>query len=104
MTPVSPEKSTPFGSPFEEVLQSRIREADEFYKTVISLPVGSDAANVIRQALSGMLAPEKREHVLGTDRFGRDILSRVVWAGQTSLPIVLVSVAIGVLFGVSVGF
>jgi peptide/nickel transport system permease protein len=43
------------------------------------------------------------DHVMGTDRFGRDIFSRVVFAGQTSLPIGLVSVAIGVLFGVSVG-
>jgi peptide/nickel transport system permease protein len=43
------------------------------------------------------------DHLMGTDRFGRDIFSRVLWAGQTSLPIGLVSVAIGVLFGVSVG-
>jgi peptide/nickel transport system permease protein len=42
-------------------------------------------------------------HLMGTDRFGRDIFSRVVWAGQTSLPIGLVSVAIGVLAGVTVG-
>ena len=42
-------------------------------------------------------------HLMGTDRFGRDIFSRVVWAGQTSLPIGLVSVSIGVLFGVSLG-
>jgi peptide/nickel transport system permease protein len=42
-------------------------------------------------------------HLMGTDRFGRDILSRVVWAGQTSLPIGLISVGIGVLFGVSLG-
>jgi peptide/nickel transport system permease protein len=42
-------------------------------------------------------------HLMGTDRFGRDIFSRVVWAGQTSLPIGLVSVAIGVLIGVTVG-
>jgi peptide/nickel transport system permease protein len=43
------------------------------------------------------------DHLMGTDRFGRDIFSRVVWAGQTSLPIGIVSVAIGLLFGVSVG-
>ena len=49
------------------------------------------------------LTPPSLEHLMGTDRFGRDIFSRVVWAGQTSLPIGLVSVVIGLLFGVSVG-
>jgi len=49
------------------------------------------------------LEPPSPEHLMGTDRFGRDIFSRVVYAGQTSLPIGIVSVAIGVLFGVSVG-
>jgi peptide/nickel transport system permease protein len=43
------------------------------------------------------------EHLMGTDRFGRDVFSRVVWAGQSSLPIGLVSVAIGLVFGVSIG-
>jgi peptide/nickel transport system permease protein len=43
------------------------------------------------------------EHLMGTDRFGRDIFSRVLYAGQTSLPIGIVSVAIGVLAGVSLG-
>lgn len=49
------------------------------------------------------LTPPSADHLMGTDRFGRDILSRVIWAGQTSLPIGLVSVLIGVLFGVSLG-
>ena len=43
------------------------------------------------------------EHLMGTDRFGRDIFSRVLYAGQTSLPIGIVSVAIGVVVGVSLG-
>jgi peptide/nickel transport system permease protein len=43
------------------------------------------------------------EHLMGTDRFGRDIFSRVLYAGQTSLPIGIVSVTIGVLVGVSFG-
>jgi peptide/nickel transport system permease protein len=49
------------------------------------------------------LEPPSAAHLMGTDRFGRDIFSRVVYAGQTSLPIGIVSVAIGVLVGVSVG-
>jgi peptide/nickel transport system permease protein len=49
------------------------------------------------------LDPPSAVHLMGTDRFGRDILSRVLWAGQASLPIGLVSVAIGLLVGVSVG-
>jgi peptide/nickel transport system permease protein len=49
------------------------------------------------------LTPPSGDHLMGTDRFGRDILSRVLWAGQTSLPIGIVAVAIGVIFGVSVG-
>jgi peptide/nickel transport system permease protein len=49
------------------------------------------------------LTPPSSDHLMGTDRFGRDIFSRVIWAGQTSLPIGLVSVVIGLVFGVSLG-
>jgi hypothetical protein len=44
----------PFGG-FEDVIQSRRREADEFYASVIPSSLGPDAANVMRQALAGML-------------------------------------------------
>ncbi len=49
------QKSEPFGKQFEEVFANRLREADEFYKSVTPPSVSEDAANVMRQALAGML-------------------------------------------------
>jgi hypothetical protein len=45
----------PLGARFDEVLQARRAEADEFYRVVIPESLGADAANVMRQALAGML-------------------------------------------------
>lgn len=52
----------PFGSHFEEVLQSRKKEADEFYAAVTPPSLGADAANVMRQALAGMLWSKQFYH------------------------------------------
>jgi hypothetical protein len=48
-------KGKPFGKHFDEVFADRLREADEFYKSVTPPSVGEDAANVMRQAIAGML-------------------------------------------------
>lgn len=45
----------PFGRLFEESLRNRRQEADEFYTSVIPASLNADAANVMRQALAGML-------------------------------------------------
>jgi hypothetical protein len=45
----------PFGNPFEDSLQTRRKEADQFYATVIPASLNADAANVMRQALASML-------------------------------------------------
>jgi len=45
----------PFGEEFDAVFADRLREADEFYKSVTPPSVSKDAANVMRQALAGML-------------------------------------------------
>jgi hypothetical protein len=45
----------PFGSLFAQTLTERQREADAFYRSVTPPGVGEDAANVMRQALAGML-------------------------------------------------
>jgi hypothetical protein len=46
---------SPLGSRFDEVLQTRRDEADEFYKTITPASLNPDQANVMRQALAGML-------------------------------------------------
>jgi hypothetical protein len=43
------------GSDFDEVLEARRREADEFYATIIPSSSNEDEARVMRQALAGML-------------------------------------------------
>lgn len=45
----------PFGSSFEEMFRARRKEADEFYAAVIPKTLNADAANVMRQAVAGML-------------------------------------------------
>ena len=47
--------SAPFGQAFDALLKERLGEADEFYRAVTPPSVGPDEANVMRQALAGML-------------------------------------------------
>jgi len=44
-----------FGKHFDGIIQARRQEADEFYATVIPASLDADAANVMRQALAGMM-------------------------------------------------
>ena len=63
LTPVPPEALAQtyekadgaFGSHFGEVMQTRRREADEFYASVIPHVLNADQASVMRQAIAGMM-------------------------------------------------
>ncbi len=50
----APGSSRPF-SDFDEVLDARCKEADEFYQSITPEHISADEANVMRQALAGML-------------------------------------------------
>jgi hypothetical protein len=56
------EEADPFESRFDEVLQTRRNEADEFYKGIIPASLDADGANVMRQALAGMLWSKQFYH------------------------------------------
>jgi hypothetical protein len=45
----------PFGSQFAQIVETRRREADEFYRSITPARVSEDEARVMRQALAGML-------------------------------------------------
>ncbi len=45
----------PFGKPFGEVFDARIKEADDFYQGVTPFPLQEDMRNIQRQAFAGML-------------------------------------------------
>ena len=52
---VTPGVAEPLGAGFTQILEARRREATEFYAAITPAGVGEDAANVMRQALAGML-------------------------------------------------
>jgi len=47
--------------------------------------------------------PPSVEHWLGTDQFGRDILTRVAYGARISLPVGLIAVAIAAVVGLALG-
>jgi len=53
--------------------------------------------------LAGRLAPPGGAHRLGTDRLGRDVLSRVLYGGRVALAVGAVAVLIGAGAGIPIG-
>ena len=56
-----------------------------------------------RPDTQNILAPPSREHWLGTDQIGRDVLSRVLYGSRVSLAVGFVSVGIASLIGIVLG-
>jgi peptide/nickel transport system permease protein len=61
-------------------------------------PYEFDAIN-----LSKMFSAPSAEHLLGTDALGRDIVTRLMYAGQVSLTIALIGAVLSTVVGVIIG-
>lgn len=57
----------------------------------------------IKQNLTETFSPPSADHPFGTDEFGRDVFTRVVYGCRVSLRIGLVSVSISCIIGVIIG-
>ncbi|HET7037793.1 MAG TPA: ABC transporter permease [Thermomicrobiaceae bacterium] len=59
--------------------------------------------NPVAQDYDHLLEGPSLSHPMGTDNFGRDILSRIIYGGRISLTVGFVGTGLGVLIGVIIG-
>jgi len=57
----------------------------------------------LEQDVFHRLKPPERSHLLGTDEYGRDVLSRVIWGTRISLTVGFFSVLLGMVLGTAMG-
>ncbi len=80
-----------------------------FVSIIVVITSGAILAGVVTsrdpvlQDVSNRLAPPGKEFIFGSDNFGRDVFSRVVYGARSSLFISIVSVTIGASIGAIVG-
>ncbi|MGQ4809671.1 Glutathione transport system permease protein GsiD [Candidatus Entotheonellaceae bacterium PAL068K] len=62
-----------------------------------------DRYSPVKQNYRELLKPPSAAHYFGTDRYGRDIWSRVLWGGRRLMVISLCAVGVGLLLGIPFG-
>jgi peptide/nickel transport system permease protein len=50
-----------------------------------------------------VLSPPSKQHLIGTDDLGRDLLSRIIWGSRVSLKVGFVAVGIAIMIGIIIG-
>ncbi len=55
------------------------------------------------QDISHRLSPPDHSHFLGTDEYGRDVFSRIVWGARVSLTVGVLSILFGLVIGTAMG-
>lgn len=74
--------------------------------TLVVLAVGAPFLapyDPAEQDLTRRYEPPSRDYLFGTDNFGRDMLSRIIWGARISLVVGVVAVSIAILLGGGLG-
>jgi len=73
-----------------------------FFLCIILAPVISPY-NPTKVDLAKKLKAPNSSNLLGTDEFGRDVLSRIIWGARVSMTVAFVTVAVSMILGVAMG-
>ena len=57
----------------------------------------------VKPDYTAFLQKPSAEHIMGTDRYGRDIYSRVLWGGRRLVTIAILAVVFGLAIGIPYG-
>lgn len=74
-----------------------------FILTALSAPILVSWESVTQVSLQNALRPPSRDHILGTDEMGRDLLTRIIWGARISLIVAILSVSLSLILGVLIG-
>lgn len=110
------DSATSLGGSVVEVSKPRNHKLEILRRPRIFIPLSFIVVLTIVSALAPLFAPHDptallaapllepgSDYYLGTDDFGRDVLSRLIYAGRVSLGVALGSVAIASIVGITLG-
>jgi peptide/nickel transport system permease protein len=100
-------RETPFQRIFRQLLRNRRAVVGAILLLlIIGLAVFAPYVtkyDPAKQNMRNRLQPPSKEHILGTDQFGRDIYSRVVYGARLSLRVGFLSISLALVVGSALG-
>jgi peptide/nickel transport system permease protein len=70
---------------------------------ILAAPLYIDPVRVVEQNIMNRFQPPGRDHLFGTDQFGRDLFARIIYGGRISLFAGFVTIGITFFFGILLG-